>query len=46
MKLELLETYGEELTLDKLREKGLKGNIQGPQRVNELLLKYMMTLEE
>ena len=46
MKLELLETYGEELTLDKLREQGIKGNIQGPQRVNELLLKYMLTLEE
>ena len=46
MKLELLETYGEELTLDKLREQGLKGNIQGPQRVNEMLLKYMLILEE
>lgn len=46
MELELVHEYADtELTLEKLVENGLKGNIQGPRRVDSLLHELIMEVE-
>lgn len=47
MELELVREYADtELTLEKLVENGLKGNIQGPRRVNSPIQKLIMEVEK
>lgn len=43
MELKLLKVISStNLSLEKLKENGLKGNIQGPRRLNEFLLEYVL----
>ena len=44
MELELITSYDNELTLDKLVVHGLRGNIQGPRRVVEELQEFIDTI--
>lgn len=47
MELELVHEYADtELTLGKLVENGLKGNIQGPRRVDSSIQKLILEFEE
>ena len=47
MELELVHEYADtELTLEKLVENGLKGNIQGPRRVDSSIQKLILEVEE
>ena len=45
MELKLLHIYSDELTIDKMKENGVKGNIQGARKVYPELQKYIHQLQ-